>query len=438
MVLTWRLNAKVPVRVDREIKKGFREEEEGPHFDGAAAAAAARPQKASAAGGVPARWVCALCASCFVFGVFVINRIWSVPGPVKLNEKALFVERTQTRLSEVYIPCQRKQNSIHIGEILNHVSQTHDVIMTLDKTISNLEMRLAAARAARATKQEKSLISADSDIELSKVRPKVFFVMGIITAFSSRKRRDSIRETWMPHGENLRRLEKEKGIVWNSRSLLDHTVDAEDEQYSDFLRLVLFLDAWPLLSRTVFEDFDIFSTAVAIWDADFYIKVDDDVHVNIGVLGSTLARHRSKPRIYTGCMKSGPVLAKQGVKYHEPEYWKFGEEGNKYFRHATGQLYAISKELATYLSVNRHFLHKYANEDVSLGSWFIGLNVEHIDERSLCCGTPPDCEWKAHAGSPCAASFDWSCSGICKSVEKMNEVHQRCSEGDGAVWLANF
>ena len=100
----------------------------------------------------------------------------------------------------------------------------------------------------------------------------------------------------------------------------------------------------------------------------------------------------------------------RGVKYHEPEYWKFGEEGNKYFRHATGQIYAVSKDLATYISVNRwvlhndlsqtpltcwqcliffrQLLHKYANEDVSLGSWFIGLDVEHIDDRSLCCGTP--------------------------------------------------
>lgn len=34
-------------------------------------------------------------------------------------------------------------------------------------------------------------------------------------------------------------------------------------------------------------------------------------------------------------------------------------------------------------------LHKYANEDVSLGAWFIGLDVEHIDDRRLCCGTPP-------------------------------------------------
>jgi beta-1,3-galactosyltransferase 1/2/3/4/5/7/8 len=26
-----------------------------------------------------------------------------------------------------------------------------------------------------------------------------------------------------------------------------------------------------------------FATAVNLWDADFYIKVDDDVHVNIGI-----------------------------------------------------------------------------------------------------------------------------------------------------------
>ena len=25
-----------------------------------------------------------------------------------------------------------------------------------------------------------------------------------------------------------------------------------------------------------------FATAVSLWDAEFYVKVDDDVHVNIG------------------------------------------------------------------------------------------------------------------------------------------------------------
>ena len=48
---------------------------------------------------------------------------------------------------------------------------------------------------------------------------------------------------------------------------------------------------------------------------------------------------------------------------------------------------------AKYVPVNpfyaRHVLHQYINEDVSLGSWFLGLDAEHIDDRRLCCGTPP-------------------------------------------------
>ena len=37
--------------------------------------------------------------------------------------------------------------------------------------------------------------------------------------------------------------------------------------------------------------------------------------------------------------------------------------------------------------VYRNVLHKYVTEDVSLGSWFLGLDVEHVDDRRLCCGT---------------------------------------------------
>ncbi|KAH9774845.1 Beta-1,6-galactosyltransferase GALT31A [Citrus sinensis] len=253
--------------------------------------------------------------------------------------------------------------------------------LTLDKTISSLEMQLAAARAAKGDTEEASPIVTKLGTENLKARRKVFFVMGIITAFSSRKRRDSIRETWMPKGDGLLKLENEKGIIMRfvighsatAGGVLDRAIDAEDEQHKDFLRLNHIEGYHELSSKTQIY----FSTAVAKWDADFYIKVDDDVHVNLGMVGSTLARHRSKPRVYIGCMKSGPVLGQKGVKYHEPEYWKFG------------QIYAISKDLATYISVNRHILHRYANEDVSLGSWFIGLDVEHIDDRSLCCGTAP-------------------------------------------------
>ncbi|XP_010542088.1 PREDICTED: beta-1,6-galactosyltransferase GALT31A [Tarenaya hassleriana] len=397
----------------------------------------ARAQK-SGVNGVSAKWVSILCISSFFLGVLFVNRLFVVPESVEANERAEPGQKHEPRPLHPLIDCHNKE-----GDIISRISHTHDVIMTLDKTISSLEVELAAARAAKAGDGgEGSPSVAKSGPDELKEWPRVFFVMGIMTAFSSRKRRDSIRETWLPKGDELKKLETEKGIIirfviGHSSSpggVLDRVVEAEEEQYKDFFHLNHIEGYHELSSKTQIY----FSTAVARWDADFYVKVDDDVHVNLGMLGSTLARHRSKPRIYIGCMKSGPVLSHKGVKYHEPEYWKFGEEGNKYFRHATGQIYAISKDLATYVSVNRQILHKYANEDVSLGSWFIGLDVEHIDDRSLCCGTLPDCEWKAQAGNPCGASFDWSCSGVCKSVERMLEVHQRCGEGDGAIWHTSF
>lgn len=393
-------------------------------------------------GGVSTRWLTVFCIASFCLGVLVVNRFWAIPDTDKTDGATLSTENNRIKELRTIVDCEKKENSVQAVDILSQVSQTHDVIMTLDKAISSLEMKLASARAANGENTEGSPMFSKHKTEQLKDQKKYFFVMGIMTGFSSRKRRDSIRETWMPQGDELKKLEEEKGVIIRfvighsatPGGILDRTVGAEEEQHRDFLRLNHVEGYHELSSKTVLY----FATAVAKWDADFYIKVDDDVHINLGMVGSTLTRHRSKPRVYMGCMKSGPVLAQKGVKYHEPEYWKFGEEGNKYFRHATGQIYVISRNLATYISVNSHILHRYANEDVSLGSWFIGLDVEHVDDRSLCCGTPPDCEWKAQAGNPCAASFDWSCSGICKSVERMEEVHQRCGEGDGAIWHTSF
>uniref|UniRef100_A0A453S849 Uncharacterized protein n=1 Tax=Aegilops tauschii subsp. strangulata TaxID=200361 RepID=A0A453S849_AEGTS len=49
-----------------------------------------------------------------------------------------------------------------------------------------------------------------------------------------------------------------------------------------------------------------------------------------------------------------------------------------------------------------------------------------------------ECERKAQAGNVCAASFDWSCSGICKSADRIKEVHRRCGESANAIWNATF
>ena len=87
-------------------------------------------------------------------------------------------------------------------------------------------------------------------------------------------------------GEELRRMEKEKGIVIRfvighsatRGGVLDKAIDAEDAEHQDFLRLNHVEGYHQLSTKTRLY----FSTAISIWDADFYVKVDDDVHVNLG------------------------------------------------------------------------------------------------------------------------------------------------------------
>ncbi|KAL0399212.1 UNVERIFIED_CONTAM: putative beta-1,3-galactosyltransferase 4 [Sesamum radiatum] len=271
-----------------------------------------------------------LCIGCFCAGMLFTDRMWAVPEAKDISRSR---GTEDEKLQLVSDGCGPKLKGVkgEAKEILGEVSKTPDAIQTLDKTISNLEMELAAARAVQDSLLSGSPISEDLKLpELTKKR-KYLMVVGINTAFSSRKRRDSVRATWMPQ-------------VQHQVAFLIELLKQKIGNTEIFLRLEHVEGYLELSAKTK----TYFTTAVQLWDADFYVKVDDDVHVNIATLGATLARHRSKPRVYIGCMKSGPVLAQ------------------------------------------KHVLHKYANEDVSLGSWFIGLDVEHIDDRRLCCGTPPD------------------------------------------------
>ncbi|KAF6173293.1 hypothetical protein GIB67_026988 [Kingdonia uniflora] len=169
-------------------------------------------------------------------------------------------------------------------EIIGEVSKTHHAIKTLDKTISNLEMELAAARAVQDSILDGSPVSENLEVTESTGKRKYLMIVGINTAFSSRKRRDSVRATWMPQGDQGKKLE-EKGVIIRfvighsatPGGILDKAIEAEENKHGDFLRLDHVEGYLELSAKTKAY----FATAVAMWDADFYIKVDDDVHVNI-------------------------------------------------------------------------------------------------------------------------------------------------------------
>ncbi|KAH0864316.1 hypothetical protein HID58_081527 [Brassica napus] len=366
-----------------------------------------RPMKTKISKRLSLTWVSLLCISCFFLGAMFNSRFRGSD-----SGSQLMLHRRDQEVNVVTEEYAHEKKKSQEKDVIQEVLKTHKAIESLDKSVSMLQKQLSVRQSHQ---QIVDVARTNTSTEGSQ-RKKVFMVIGINTAFSSRQRRDSLRDSWMPQGEKLEKLEKEKGIVVKfmighsaiPHSIVDKEIDSEDAQYKDFFRLDHVEGYYNLSAKTK----TFFSSAVATWDSEFYVKIDDDVHVNLGMLASTLALHRHKPR--------------------------FGEEGNKYFRHATGQIYAISKDLATYISNNQPILHKYANEDVTLGSWFLGLEVEHIDDRNFCCGTPPVCEMRAEVGDVCVASFDWKCSGVCKSVDRMWLVHAVCGEGDQAVWDANL
>ncbi|ESR35342.1 hypothetical protein CICLE_v10005228mg [Citrus x clementina] len=253
------------------------------------------------------------------------------------------------------------------------------------KKLLELEMQLAAAG------QEgfKSKGSTDTDDKDPKKRPLV--VIGILTRFGRKNNRDAIRKAWMGTGAALKKRENEKGIITrfvigrsaNRGDSLDQDIDSENKQTNDFFILDHHMEApkeFPNKAKLFF------AYAVDKWDAEYYAKVNDDVYVNIDSLGATLATHLDKPRVYIGCMKSGDVFSEPGHKWYEPDWWKFGDK-KLYFRHASGEMYVISRALAKFISINRSILRTYAHDDVSAGSWFLGLDVKYLNEGKFCCSS---------------------------------------------------
>ncbi|XP_068637177.1 hydroxyproline O-galactosyltransferase HPGT3-like isoform X2 [Aristolochia californica] len=250
---------------------------------------------------------------------------------------------------------------------------------------------------------ERNLVEAEMDLTLAKSqgflrnRQNVSFsgqrhlaVVGIYTGFGGLLKRNAFRASWIPSGDALRKLE-ERGVLVrfvigrspNRGDSLDRTINEENHSTKDFLILEAHEEASEELPKKA-KFF--FSTAFDTWDAEFYVKVDDDVKLDLDGLIEILESHRSKSNVYMGCMKSGDVISEEEKLWYEPEWWKFGDE-KLYFRHAAGSLFVLSRSLARYIHINSGFLQTYAHDDISVGSWMIGVEAIYVDENRLCCSS---------------------------------------------------
>uniref|UniRef100_A0A803NM74 Hexosyltransferase n=1 Tax=Cannabis sativa TaxID=3483 RepID=A0A803NM74_CANSA len=251
---------------------------------------------------------------------------------------------------------------------------------------------------------ERRIVEAEMDLTLAKSQgylknhlqqsgsssSRILAVIGVYTGFGSRLKRNVFRGSWMPRGDALKKLE-ERGVVIrfvigrsaNRGDSLDRNINVENRSTKDFFILEGHEEAEEELPKKA-KFF--FSTAVQTWNADFYVKVDDNIDLDLEGLIELLERRRDQNSSYIGCMKSGDVVAEEGKPWYEPEWWKFGDE-KSYFRHASGSLLILSKSLAQYVYINSASLKVYAHDDISIGSWMMGLQATYIDDNRFCCGS---------------------------------------------------
>ncbi|XP_077237982.1 hydroxyproline O-galactosyltransferase HPGT3-like [Tasmannia lanceolata] len=326
------------------------------------------------------------------------ERRWKSQAKSSQTNKTLLIMSFFSCLAWLYVAgrlWQDSENRILLSDLLEKNSLQPPRILTVEDKLTTLGCKDLRER----------IVEVEMELTLAKSQgylrnhlqknetfssKKLLAVIGIYTGFGSRLRRSKFRDSWMQKGDSLRKLE-ERGVVIrfiigrsaNRGDSLDRHIDEENSLMKDFLILEGHEEVVEELPKKA-KSF--FGTAVETWDAEFYVKVDDKINLDLDGLIGILESHRGQHGAYMGCMKSGDVISDEGKPWYEPEWWKFGDN-KSYFRHAAGSLFILSGNLARYISINSASLQSYAHDDVSVGSWMMGVEATYVDDTRLCCSS---------------------------------------------------
>jgi Galactosyltransferase len=105
---------------------------------------------------------------------------------------------------------------------------------------------------------------------------------------------------------------------------------------------------------------------------------------------------------------------------------KIGSPPFNALSHHTGQVYGLSGPIARYIARAAPVLHRFANEDVTLGAWLVGLEVKHVDERRLCCDSAERCAAQTAPSNVCLSYYEHQCAGICTPETRLVPIYKSC------------
>ncbi|CAD7705336.1 unnamed protein product [Ostreobium quekettii] len=259
--------------------------------------------------------------------------------------------------------------------------------------------------------------------------PRLLVFIGVNSDPGDKFHRNFLRATWM---KNMTALEEKgvaaKFVVGKSDWLPDKEVSDLADEMAEFGDMVTIdIKGYEDAAKKILA----FYRSVALTtDADFYFKVEKDVVVNVNNLVEYLTPNRDKGNLFVGCMKSGEVVTDSKKAWYEPQNYRFGDPigGDKklsYPRHAHTQVFGLSRSVAKYLGQNADVMHGYAHDDVTVGAWLLGLDVEYMDEGRLCCAV---CDGYDPQKKGCISFFSTGCSGVCHPETEVLRTYEDCVE----------
>ena len=201
----------------------------------------------------------------------------------------------------------------------------------------------------------------------------VSLIVCVLSAPKNYDRRITIRRTWASTSNNKLKVVfviAIKNLQYDSKKNLA----VEEKQYNDLVLLKDLEDKYDNLTSKVLQTLQwVYENA----EFDNLLKVDDDTFVR---LDEFIKRLESKPleRLYWGFFNVGSPIVRQGKWAERKPYIC-----DTYVAYALGGGYVLSYDLVKYIAENSHQLKKFANEDVSVGTWLAPLEVNLVHDDNF-------------------------------------------------------
>ena len=199
---------------------------------------------------------------------------------------------------------------------------------------------------------------------------KAYIVVCVISAPKNAKERDVIRKTWA----HIKRNDTKVLFVVGTGQVENVTRKAIMKEYSANRDLILLQNVKESFETLTLKVIETMKWIHYNFIYNYFMKVDDDTFLRLDLVLKALS---AKPRfrLYWGYFVKGSPILKRG-KWAEPRRYIC----EKYVAYAGGGGYILSNDLVQFIVQNSAKLIKFKNEDVSIGTWMISLDIHRMHD----------------------------------------------------------